>query len=104
VNIGKYVYGSFFTYAADAEVQHIQVSAYPNPCTDHLHFGFDSPPKKPVHIALYDLQGCLRMQTTMHSEVKEFAVPISESLENGAYVYRITTAQGHASGKVVVQH
>jgi hypothetical protein len=58
----------------------------------------------PVEVALYDLQGRLRVKTMSPTTVgAEITMPISEILENGTYMYRIQTKEGTASGKVLVQ-
>jgi Secretion system C-terminal sorting domain len=101
----KQVYDNFFTVNAASPTTILsQVTAFPNPCTDKLNFKLELQQNSPVQIALYDLQGRLRMQTAsprlMDSQV---TVPISEVLENGTYVYRISTKEGVAEGKVIVQ-
>jgi Secretion system C-terminal sorting domain len=104
VPFGRNVYVNFFTQTKPQTLLVASISAFPNPCTDKLNFKLELQQNGPVQIALYDLQGRLRMQTAsprlMDSQV---TVPISEVLENGTYVYRIFTKEGFAEGKVIVQ-
>ncbi len=95
---------SFFTGIEDLQSNASAVTAYPNPCSDHLNFKLNLNQNGPAHIALYDLQGRLRLQTITPVRVGEdIAMPISETLEDGTYIYRIQTKAGEATGKVAVQ-
>ena len=103
-NYYREVYPSFFTSAAVPQPIATSVTAYPNPCTDRLNFKVELKQNGPVQIALYDLQGRLRMETLTPAQVgKDISLSISEFLENGSYVYRIATKDAQGSGTVVVQ-
>jgi Secretion system C-terminal sorting domain len=98
------VFPSFFTGSTDAIAPRVGVTAFPNPCTDRLNFNVELRQNGPVQIALYDLQGRVRVQTASPRLVdSQVEMPISEVLENGTYLYRVSTKEGVASGKVVVQ-
>ncbi len=102
-NSYKIEYPSFFTNAPEPTSLGANVTAYPNPCSDRLNFQVKLKQNGPAHIALYDLQGRLRMQTVTPARVGEdIALPISEVLENGTYIYRIQTKEGEASSKITL--
>ncbi len=104
VSVYKTVYPSFFTNAPEPTSLIANVTAYPNPCIDKLNFQVELKQTSTVYIALYDLQGRLRMQTVTPARVGEdIALPISETLENSTYIYRLGTKEGEATGKVTVQ-
>lgn len=102
---GRLEYPSFFTSLEETISPTLSATTYPNPCTDRLNFDLGLKQNGPVEIALYDLNGTLRLQTNMRASTTEtVSVPISEFLENGSYIYRISTKEGIATGKVVVSH
>ncbi len=104
-NAIKEVFGSFFTGLGESQTLACNVTAYPNPCTDLLHFRMELPTPGPVQIALYDVQGRPRLQTVAAAQTDmAIEVPISETLENGTYLYRLSTKSGRAEGKVFVSH
>ncbi len=104
INNYRQVYSTFFTNAPDPDMATTSVQAYPNPCTDRLNFMVELQQNGPVQIALYDLQGRLRAQTLTPAQVGQaITIPVSEVLENGTYVYRVTSKLGEATGKVAVQ-
>ncbi len=102
---GRRTYPTFFTGEADALELDFQVAVYPNPCTDRLTIGFEKTPKGPVEIRIYDLNGQLRVHSQFNAIIgSSINVPISETLANGSYIYRIGTKSGAATGNIIVQH
>ncbi len=99
----KYVYSAFFTQATEATLPVVQVRAYPNPATESIQFQLALDKPIAVTVQLLDMQGTLRTAATFNRAQNEITLPISDVLENGTYIYRITTATGQASGKIVVQ-
>jgi hypothetical protein len=104
LNDRKYVYDAFFVGAASPTTQSLDVQAFPNPATDRLQFRLRDVKPGQVQVQLYDLQGRLRAETRLAHAGEVIVFPISEQLENGCYHYRLTTKEGQATGKVIVQH
>lgn len=103
VNEIRYVYGSFFVGAADPILPNFAVQVYPNPMVEELHFDLNLTKSTAVQVQLWDMQGRLWMQSSAHLQAgSELVMPIAASLQNGTYIYRIITAQGQASGKVIL--
>jgi Secretion system C-terminal sorting domain len=102
-NIQRYLYDAFFVGAAEPITPSLQVVAYPNPAADHFSIQFADNYRGPVQMQLFDLQGRLRTECLVSRANGTCTMPIAEVLENGTYLYRVTTKAGVASGKVVVQ-
>jgi hypothetical protein len=101
----RFLYDNFFVGTAAATVPQVEVTAFPNPATDLVHFNVGLAQPGPVHIALHDLQGRLRVASQAHTGMGEstITVPLSDQLESGTYVYTVRTKAGETTGKVVVQ-
>jgi hypothetical protein len=101
----RHTYPSFFTGQNEPIALQINVNAYPNPCDDQLTFGLEHLPKGAVQIQLYDLSGRLRMNSAFgNARGTEITVPISETLENGTYIWKVSAKSGVATGKIILQH
>lgn len=102
----RFEYANFFTEAAAPAEPGLQASAYPNPMQvndEVLHFDLGDAATGKVQAALYDLQGRLRAETFAPAGLGRLDFPVSPSLENGCYIYRVRTAKGEATGRVVLQ-
>lgn len=77
--------------------------AYPNPTTDRLVFGFEVPGEREVTVALYNTLGervaDLFEGTVTAGEQIEFS---TKGLDNGVYVYKMTTSSGETATRHVV--
>jgi hypothetical protein len=104
-NFDKWIYADFFTAVTPAMSQPLAVTTYPNPVGQgkELNFNVQLERPSPVTIALYDLRGQLRMESAVPMTSGHVQFQISESLENGTYIYTVRTKAGEATGKVIVQ-
>jgi hypothetical protein len=102
-NAQRYLYANFFLAAPKATQPLVEVIAYPNPVQADLHLRLQLRQAGPVLVQLYDLQGRLRAETLSPYKGGELTFPLSETLENGCYLYHVSTKEGVADGKVVVQ-
>jgi hypothetical protein len=104
LNANRYVYGSFFVGLENAVMLSLDARVYPNPLAagDRLHIVLETRPG-PVTFTLHDLQGRLRLQCQAAYTGAEIEVPISQTLEQGQYIYEIRTREGRAQGKVMLQ-
>ncbi len=100
LNNEKRVYDEFFVVQTAAPRPQIEVTAFPNPVVDRLHFRMDRP--GPAHITVTDMQGLLRMECFVAVSVDELELQISDLLPNGSYCYRISTRVGEAQGKFIL--
>jgi hypothetical protein len=99
----KEVFTNFFTRAEAPHGLSHTVTSYPNPCIQELNFSFGEMQTGRAHVALYDMKGTKRMEMSSQVTAQVLTLPISGHLEAGVYTYRLTTRQGQATGKVVVQ-
>jgi hypothetical protein len=101
LNDFKYVY-STFAVGMEEVADQLTLRAYPNPFADHLKFSLETKPG-PVTISLYDLAGRLRLQCQLAYTGSEIDLPISDQLEQGAYIYHVLSREGAVRGRVVLQ-
>jgi hypothetical protein len=105
--VGTYrkTYGNFLLLSESAPFTvSPQAKVYPNPCSDRLKIEWDAT-TLPLEICLYDLQGRLRAASICPNAANGVVeVPISETLENGCYLFRVRSAENESTGKIIVQH
>ncbi|MEY3444205.1 MAG: Secretion system C-terminal sorting domain [Bacteroidota bacterium] len=100
VNAMKYVYSDWFVSVTDAESQDFHLTAYPNPAAEYCNFRLADGMVGPVMIELFDLNGHCRLRNLRSGSFSEIQVLMPESLENGNYIYRVTSKSGVADGKI----
>ncbi len=100
INTFKFVYDYTATGLMELGNETLLVTAYPNPATAALHFKTDL--RGPVTITLTDLQGRTRVRAQAVATGQDITMPLSETLENGTYIYQWSSRQGVTSGKVVI--
>jgi hypothetical protein len=98
----KYVYPSWLVGFAENSQAEMGVTIYPVPATDVCKFRLEGKTGGLVHIELYDLHGRLRVERIRPFTSNEIQLPLSEQLEGGTYLYRITTNAGSARGKIII--
>ncbi|MDZ4840097.1 MAG: T9SS type A sorting domain-containing protein [Bacteroidota bacterium] len=81
------------------------VNVYPNPATDKVNFSFTQEVASPVSIQVLDLNGRV-VSTVLNNQmlsvgVHQYNVDAS-SLNTGLYIYRIQSANGVKTGKIVI--
>lgn len=103
-NYAKRVFSNFFTNAESAIEANLKVAAFPNPVTDQLNFDLKLEKNGPVSIALFDVQGRKRLETSSNYNGNTISVPVDAALENGVYFYQLKMGDAFAKGKVIIQH
>lgn len=104
LNANKYVYSSWFVGLSDAHLPTLQVKVFPNPATTSLSFTVEGITAGPVRVALFDMQGNLRLECHHPHAAAEIKVPVSDQLPAGQYIYTLTTRAGTARGRVMLAH
>jgi len=82
----------------------MEVMVFPNPATDRTTFGFELSEKSLVLVNIYDRSGRKVAELGNSILTKGFhQIDYNTSgLEAGVYLYSITTDEGIASGRLVV--
>ncbi len=99
-NAMKYVYSDWFVGVTEAESQNFHLTAYPNPATEFCNFKLEERMVGPVLIELFDLNGLCRLRNLRSGSPSEIQLLLPETLENGNYIYRVTSKSGSANGKI----
>lgn len=85
----------------------IEISAYPNPCDEHLNFKFKLDETNYIKLKIYDFNGN-HIKTVIdgvqYSADTEYVITYNSSrLASGAYEYMLQSGDKYKAGKFVVQ-
>ncbi|MEY3444204.1 MAG: Secretion system C-terminal sorting domain [Bacteroidota bacterium] len=104
VNDNRQVYANFFTEAPEEYNNILNLSVFPSPSSGNapVNFQFSGNDIGKIQICLYDMTGRLRLATNgMAQRLVQISIPAG--LENGTYIYRVTSRLGTASGSWILQ-
>jgi len=95
----QFIFGRITSTVGLPELEKLQVKAFPNPSTGLLHFSWEDF-ETVAECVLYDYAG--RQLIKQKLTPAESTIDVSQ-LSAGMYIYRITTGNKYASGKIVIQ-
>lgn len=85
----------------------IEITAYPNPCNEHLNFKFQIDETNYIKLKIFDFNGNLIktvIDGVQYSENTEHVITYNSShLASGAYEYMLQSGDKYKAGKFVVQ-
>lgn len=85
----------------DDEGQEIEMSIFPNPCSDFIQLQWSDPIKNELNFLLMDVQGKVVMNEKISSQQVQFSVT---EFTNGMYQYRLMDEKVvKATGKLMIQ-
>jgi hypothetical protein len=85
----------------DDEGQEIEMSIFPNPCSDFIQLQWSDPIKNELNFLLMDVQGKVVMNEKISSQQVQFSV---KEFTNGMYQYRLMDEKVvKATGKLMIQ-
>ncbi|TND07986.1 MAG: peptidase S8 and S53 subtilisin kexin sedolisin [Bacteroidetes bacterium] len=76
----------------------------PNPFTDKIEFSYFATIPQQIHVELYDIRGRMLMHEILNAQknsVNRFSIGQLETVEQGLYLLRITSATGEWTHKLV---
>ena len=77
----------------------LNLMVYPNPNTGNFNVLWNNSDKKSYELEIYNMMGDRVYKTTTNSEQAQFNV----DLQKGIYFFRLSSIQGSASEKIIIQ-
>lgn len=101
-NSHKFVYADFRELPTTPPLQTLDVTVYPNPVTEYLHFDLRLLESQVVEITIHDQLGRQLIRKEVQMQVGSVAMGVAGELQAGTYCYRVKTNKFSKSGKFVV--